>query len=169
MGLPRQITTPIDYQVRLARIGDIGAIQTTARASWTAAYAAILAPPTLAGYLARGYGAPALQATLRARKSTFLVAVRGASVLGFCHFGERGRGSEVFQLYVHPRLWSRGIGRRLLSHAEMRFQVAGARRYGLTVLKGNEQALLFYADYGFERDRKRDSRDEWHLVKTLGP
>ena len=128
MGLPRPTTRPLDYGVRPARPGDIGAIQATARSSWTAAYGATMAPETLARHLARGYGTPTLQATLRARNSTFLVAVRGAAVLGFCHFGERGHGSEVFQLYVHPRRWSRGIGRRLLSHAEMRFRVAGARR-----------------------------------------
>ena len=89
MGLPQQITTPADYRVRPARVRDIGAIQSTARASWTAAYGAIQTPETLAGYLAKVCGTPALRATLRSRKSTFLVAVRGESVLGFCHFGER--------------------------------------------------------------------------------
>ena len=56
MGLPRQATTPLDYRVRPGRLGDIPAIQATARSSWTAAYGPTMAPEVLASYLDRGNG-----------------------------------------------------------------------------------------------------------------
>lgn len=169
MNHPRQMARGLDYEVRPARAADLAAIQTVARRSWHKAYARVFATRVIKNFLAHSYGAANLRAELANRRATFLVAWRRGRVLGFCHFGERGGGPELFRLYIDPDFWGRGIGRRLISHAEMRFLVVGARRYFLTVHRRNTRAILFYIAMGFTHDRGRDHRDEWYMAKVLRP
>jgi len=159
----------LDYEVRPARAADLAAIQTVARRSWHKAYARVFANRVIKNFVAHSYGAANLRAALANRRATFLVAWRRGRILGFCHFGERGGGPEMFQLYIDPDFWGRGIGRRLISHAEMRFLVVGAPRYFLTVHRRNTRAILFYIAMGFTHDRDRDHRDEWYMAKVLRP
>lgn len=161
------ISRPLAYVVRPARQDDIEAIQKTANESWRKAYRSVLSSAEIDSYLARSYARATLTSALRRRGETFLVAVRNSQVLGFCHFGERGRGAEMFQLYVAPSHWGRGIGRRLVSHAEMQFMSLGFARYCLTVHRRNARAILFYTQLGFEHLARKDRGPEWYLVKTL--
>jgi len=156
-----------DLKVRLAQVGDIHAIQLTAAESWRAAYSHIFAPGFIAGFLNSAYAASALRAAITGSRSTFLVAERAGDIAGFAQYGDRGRGAELFRLYVHPRVWRHGIGRRLLSHVEMQFLVLGAARYYCTVHKHNDIGKLFYLKNGFSHIAARDSRDEWYMRKTL--
>ncbi len=162
------IAKPLDVTVRPARSDDIAAIRAVARASWHAAYGEIFSKRAIGAYLANAYGRRSLHLAMTRSDSTFLVATRRGRVVGLCHFGDRGNGPEVFQLYVDPRFWGRGVGRRLLSHAEMQFLVLGARGYFLTVHRKNIKGLLFYQHLGFTRARAGDRHDEWCLVKRLG-
>ena len=169
MTFPRQVSRGLDFDVRPARPADLTAIQAVARRSWHKAYARIFATREINAFVANAYGGPNLRAALANPRTTFLVAARRGRILGFCHFGQRGGGAEVFQLYIDPDFWSRGIGRRLLSHAEMRFLVVGARRYFLTVQRRNARAIMFYLGLGFVHDRSRDSGQEWYMYKLLTP
>lgn len=161
------VSPPLDYLVRLARAGDIDAIQKTAQESWFKTYDSILPRFEIETYLARSYARSALTTTLKKTGETFLVAIHDDQVLGFCHFGERGRGAEIFQLYVAPDSWGRGIGRRLVSHVEMHFMSLGFARYGLTVHRRNARAILFYDRLGFEHVAEKDQGPEWAFVKPL--
>ena len=82
-------------------------------------------------------------------------------VLGFCEFGDRGAGPELFRLYIHPRVW----GRRLLSHAEMQLATSGGRHYFVTVHNGNERRKSFFVKQGFVHNVSRDSGDECYMGK----
>jgi len=161
------LKVPLDYDIRPGSGGDIAGIQAVARASWHSAYADVFAAESIDAFLASAYSRVSLRAGLSNRSATFLVAVREGRVLGFCQFGDRGGGPELFRLYVHPRAWGRGIGRRLISHAEMHLQALGAIRYFLTVHSANKRAVLFYAKQGFVREPQRDRDQEWYLVKAL--
>jgi len=165
--MTRQLDRSLACDVRPAKAGDIAEIQATAHASWHQAYASLLATERIDRFLAASYGKVSLQAALRSRRSTFLIATQDGSAAGFCQFGDRGNGPELFRLYVHPQRWRQGIGRRLLSHVEMQFLVSGVRRYGLTVYRGNLRAMLFYMKHGFERQPSRDNEQEWYLRKLL--
>lgn len=156
-----------DVRIRTARVDDITAIQAAASESWRAAYGHIFAPGFIAGFLNSAYSTSALRAAVAGRRSTFLVAETGGDIKGFAQFGERGRGPELFRLYVHPRHWRRGIGRRLLSHVEMQFLVLGAARYFCTVHKDNVIGRNFYLSQGFAHVGERDTRDEWCMRKAL--
>ncbi len=158
---------PLNYVVRPGRRGDIAGIQEVARASWHSAYQKIFSQESMDSFLASAYSRVSLRAGLGNRRATFLVAALEGRVLAFCQFGYRGAGPELFRLYVHPRTWGRGVGRRLLSHVEMQLAACGARRYFITVHDRNERGIVFYAKQGFAHDASRDRDEEWYMVKVL--
>jgi len=158
---------PLHYTVRPGQRGDIAGIQEVARASWHGAYHEIFSKESMDSFLASAYSRVSLRASLANHRATFIVAVLDGRVLGFCQFGDRGAGPELFRLYIHPRVWGRGVGRRLLSHAEMQLAACGGRRYFVTVHNRNERAKGFYAKQGFVHDASRDSDEEWYMAKLL--
>lgn len=164
-----KLENPLDYAVRPGRRGDIAGIQAVARASWHGAYREMFSPESIDAFLASAYGRVSLRAAIGNRRATFLVAVDDGRVLGFCQFGDRGAGPELFRLYVDPRCWGCGVGRRLLSHVEMQLRACGVRRYFLTVHRRNERGILFYAKQGFAHDAARDQGEEWVMIKELPP
>ena len=133
----------LHYTVRPGQRGDIAGIQEVARASWHGAHHEIFSKDAMDLFLASVYSRVSLRASLANRCATFLVAVFDGRVLGFCEFGDRGAGPELFRLYIHPRVWGRGVGRRLLSHAEMQLATCGGRHYFVTVHNGNERRKSF--------------------------
>ncbi len=157
----------LHYTVRPGQRGDIAGIQEVARASWHGAHHEIFSKDAMDLFLASVYSRVSLRTSLANRCATFLVAVFDGRVLGFCEFGDRGAGPELFRLYIHPRVWGRGVGRRLLSHAEMLLTTCGGRHYFVTVHNGNERRKSFYAKQGFVHNISRDSADEWYMAKLL--
>jgi ribosomal protein S18 acetylase RimI-like enzyme len=59
---------------------------------------------------------------------------------------------EVYAIYVHPRQWSRGIGRRLFSHATERLAAHGFSTAMLWVLESNVRSRRFYEIAGWRVD-----------------
>ena len=168
MTQPDNIQLPLSYQIRPGRGGDIAGIQAAARASWHAAYGEIFSADSIDAFLASAYSRISLRAALANRRSTFLVALHDGRVLGYSQFGDRGAGPEMFRLYVDPRWWGQGIGRRLLSHAEMQFGALGVKRYFLTLHRRNDRAKQFYTSHGFVHHEPRDRDDELFMIKVLG-
>jgi ribosomal protein S18 acetylase RimI-like enzyme len=77
----------------------------------------------------------------------FLVAHRGASLVGFLEYDELGDEPELHRLYVHPDQKGSGIGTALLRalHERLPLDV----RYRVTVSAKNMPALRFYERHGF--------------------
>ena len=87
-----------------------------------------------------------------------LVVERDASVIGFASVGpsrdpdaDEAVG-EVYAIYVVPKEWSRGVGRRLLSEAAEAMRVAGFREAMLWVLDDNPRARRAYEAAGWTLD-----------------
>ena len=71
-------------------------------------------------------------------------------VLGATHpLVPRGDVAELTRLYVQAPFLRRGIGRRLLAHAETLASAEGASTLWLTAWIGNARALAFYASQGY--------------------
>jgi len=68
------------------------------------------------------------------------VAVEGEDVIGFLAL----LGNEVGALFVHPKSWGQGIGRKLLDKA---VQLRGTLT--VDVFEANEIGRAFYTRYGF--------------------
>lgn len=90
--------------------------------------------------------------------STVLVAERGASAIGFASVGRSrdddadARVGELYAMYVVPQEWDRGVGRRLLSHAETALRLEGFREATLWVLDDNPRARRVYEAAGWALD-----------------
>jgi ribosomal protein S18 acetylase RimI-like enzyme len=62
-----------------------------------------------------------------------------------------GDAAELTRLYVQSPFLRRGIGRRLLAHAEATASAAGTATLWLTAWVGNARALALYASQGYEQ------------------
>lgn len=86
-----------------------------------------------------------------------VVAELDDRIVGWASFGGgrdadfRDRG-EIAGLYAHPDVWSQGVGRALIRHAEDELRTSGWSRAYLWVLKGNERAIGFYRAHGWTAD-----------------
>ncbi|MBN2171227.1 MAG: GNAT family N-acetyltransferase [Candidatus Krumholzibacteriota bacterium] len=73
--------------------------------------------------------------------------------LGACRDEDAGpETGEIFGIYIAPRAWRRGHGRRLCAAALARLRAAGFTAITLWVLRGNAQAIAFYEAMGFAAD-----------------
>jgi ribosomal protein S18 acetylase RimI-like enzyme len=59
---------------------------------------------------------------------------------------------EVYAIYVSPDCWDRGVGRKLLAHAEKDLIDLGYGEAVLWVLAGNQRARAFYERAGWHSD-----------------
>jgi dipeptidase E len=83
------------------------------------------------------------------------VAGEGDGVCGFvwARPGEVGEAEhEVVALYTHPRVWGRGIGRRLLDHGLDVLRASGARDAVLWTEERNHRARRIYERDGWVTD-----------------
>jgi ribosomal protein S18 acetylase RimI-like enzyme len=88
--------------------------------------------------------------------STF-VADGAGGVLGYVVVGpsrDRRSEGEVYALYADPAVWSTGVGRALLAHAQEHLALRYARAT-LWVLEENARARRFYERCGWAADGAR--------------
>ena len=139
-------------------------------AAWRAAYEGLL-PPEFLVSLSVESRALAWRRVLEERGSELLLARSDIDVMGFVSFGRSrdddappGRG-EIWSIYLHPRYWSSGVGRALWMAADKRLSQLGFSSVSLWVIIGNERAMRFYANAGFEVESGSDKRLQ--IAKTL--
>jgi len=114
--------------------------------------------PDLAREAFAEYSAQAFAARLVEPARSFLLAERGAGLLGFAESLLAPRpapagaivGAELVRLYVQPAFQSQGIGKDLLRAAEQSVASRGLRVLWLTAWEGNHRAARFYAANGYE-------------------
>ena len=144
--------------VRDAEPGDARSIAEVHVASWRAAYAGLLPQAVLDG----------LSAAQRARHwhavlgpsspQRVVVAAHGDHLVGFAHVGpahDADTGPATGQLhtiYLDPRWWGRGIGRRVHDAGLDRLADLGHDRAVLWMLSTNARAGRFYGRCGWSRD-----------------
>ena len=96
-------------------------------------------------------------------KRSFMLAVRGDAVLGFCRFSaapdkaDRAESAvpagtlngRLHSLYIDPGALGQSIGHTLMNHALSTFAAWGCERATLWVLEGNSRAISFYERQGW--------------------
>jgi ribosomal protein S18 acetylase RimI-like enzyme len=86
------------------------------------------------------------------------VAESDGFLVGFVSFGSAHNGDddrrtgEIYSLYVHPGIWSRGIGTDLMEHAVADLRSHGYTNATLWVLAANRRARSFYERFGWMSD-----------------
>lgn len=96
-------------------------------------------------------------------KRSFMLAVRGDAVLGFCRFSAAPDKADcaeravpggamvgrLHSLYIDPDALGQSIGHTLMNHALSTFAAWGCERATLWVLEGNSRAISFYKRQGW--------------------
>ena len=104
-----------------------------------------------------------VQGSSDGEKRSFMLAVRGDAVLGFCRFSaapnkidraERAvpggtMNGRLHSLYIDPDSLGQSIGHTLMNHALSTFAAWGCERATLWVLEGNSRAISFYERQGW--------------------
>jgi GNAT superfamily N-acetyltransferase len=156
--------------IRDAGLEDWEALARVRALSWRSAYDGLLPPETIAA--ATGPDGAARQRAFIAEdpaRRALLAEDAGEAVGMAVHGPDReDRGdAELYVLYVIPRAWSRGVGRRLMDRVVEDVRTAGHSRLALWVLEGNERARRFYERYGFAVADQKISERHGHVTYEL--
>lgn len=163
-------------RLRPATVADAAAIAEIHVRAWQTAFRGIVSDERLdAMRVERGVGrfrrklAPAASGGQR-----FLVAESGDTVLGFVGFGttrdedvDSDRVGEVHGLYVHPKHWRRGVGRRLLHAAIDELAADGFESTTLWTLADSEASRAFYEAQGWRTDGVVVAWEDWEGVPLV--
>jgi GNAT superfamily N-acetyltransferase len=120
--------------------------------SWQAAYAGLM-PADFLGRLSAEARA-AVWARILGDGGRVLV-VEAPEPVGFAAFGPRRDEpdqGELYAIYLHPEVWSRGLGRLLHDRVLAELAGNGWPQAVLWVLSTNERAKTFYAREGWVPD-----------------
>jgi len=113
--------------------------------------------PSLAREAEQQFSIAALQAELERAGSRIVLAEQAEHLIAFAQLsvgtghelvGEAA-ATELARLYVQALFQRRGVGRRLLAHAETLARAAGSATLWLTAWVGNAPALAFYRRQGY--------------------
>lgn len=146
-----------EVEFRIAKKADALCVGVLAIQVFLDTYAKDGIRPDLAREVLTNYSPEAFSRRLEDPDSTFVIAERDCRALGFCEVARSRQcpvayavGTvELVRLYVQPSSKRLGLGRTLMSRAEMLATEAGADSLWLTVWTENAQALAFYRALGY--------------------
>ena len=159
--------------VRRAVPADARAIAEVHVRSWQAGYRGLM-PDQLLDGLSADDREPAWReaAAGQAGSGALFVADHDGALIGFCAVAEPTRDedqpagvAEIGAIYIDPDAWRIGAGTALLGTALDHLRAQRWREVTLWVLEGNQQALDFYAAFGFTPD---GTRKPYHGSGTIG-
>ena len=101
-----------------------------------------------------GHNAPqfVIDKKLAAGDGLFFVAEAGTKVVGSIIAGYDGRRGWIYSLAVLPEHRRRGLGSRLMRHAEERLKLLGCPKINLQIMQGNEAVEAFYRKLGYQTE-----------------
>jgi len=152
------------FSLRAATVAEADAIARVHEASRNAAYRGNL-PPEILHVMSMEERVSRWRAWLAARDAVTLVAVRDATIVGFCTLGPSSDDDddpdlvgEMPTLYVHPDHWRQGIGRALCKAIIGLARDRGYTTLTLWTMESNHAARVFYESLGFRADgaKKKD-------------
>ncbi len=142
-------------------------------ASWRSAFRGLLPAEYLDG-LSLDERTATWQARLIEPGNHVIVTEDTEGVCGFCSYGycrdadvDCGQIGEIRTLYIHPRAWRGGRGRRLCERALAALCAAGFRAVTLWVARGNPNAQAFYRTLGFADDGGRKTMEAGAVIEHL--
>jgi ribosomal protein S18 acetylase RimI-like enzyme len=82
------------------------------------------------------------------------VAQAEGKIVGSIMAGYDGHRGWIYSLAVLPEYRRRGLGSRLVRHAEQQLRALGCPKINLQILKENEAVESFYRKLGYEREQR---------------
>ena len=107
-----------------------------------------------------GYGAAhnaphlAIDKKLAVADGLFFVAEAGGKVVGSIMAGYDGHRGWIYSLAVLPDYRRRGLGSRLMRHAEERLKLLGCPKINLQIMQGNQKVEAFYRKLGYQIEQR---------------
>jgi ribosomal protein S18 acetylase RimI-like enzyme len=149
----------MSFNVRVATLDDISAIQHVARSTWRATYAGLITGQNIERFVNSAYSDDSLQGTLERLGGGLLVAQVEREVIGYAMLGSADEyRAELYAIYVLPGCHGHGIGWALWNAAAARAVAIGCRTLELWVLDSNQRARRFYERQGAVVTGIRDFR-----------
>jgi len=144
--------------IRRAELSDAQGIAQVIVAAWRAAYRGLLPDEALDRLSVADYERRWSERIAEPWGPLF-VAEQEDEIVGIVACGssqdedvDRERVGEIYVIYVHTEHWRQGVGTALLDQALDRLHRDGFGEAILWVLRGNQQAIVFYEGAGFEAD-----------------
>jgi ribosomal protein S18 acetylase RimI-like enzyme len=160
--------TRSDIEVSRAEVTDLSSVEMIARTTWPVAYAGIIPDDIQRRLLDRWYSAESLRAALVAPGSTFLVAKRSGTVVGFAQYMRRSVESvELTRIYVLPEKQRSGIGACLLDAALPELAGENLGRLTVSVEHDNVSGRRFYEKMGFAEPRELTQDVQGYALKLV--
>ena len=145
--------------IRRARAGDVPAIAAIHVAASQLAYRGLMPDAYLEAFTVERREADWRRFLAAPGSDVFVDEDEGSGQLtGWINVGtSRDRDAsagtgELWAIYIDPRTWSQGVGKRLWAHGRAHLAGQGYRRVTLWVLEGNARAIRFYLRAGFAPD-----------------
>jgi ribosomal protein S18 acetylase RimI-like enzyme len=91
---------------------------------------------------------------LAVKDDLFFVAIADKTVIGTLMAGYDGHRGWIYSVAVSPSHRRRGIGSRLVSHAEQALARNGCVKINLQIVEDNESVSAFYASLGFSIENR---------------
>lgn len=138
-------------QVIRAAEADLPAISKLAGVIWRACYPGIITHAQIDFMLARMYAPDVMRDEIRSQGIRYDCLFVDGKLAGFASYGPTSEPGvmKLHKLYLLPELHGRGLGSRLLQHAEREVRRLGARRLILSVNKRNAKAIAAYQRNNF--------------------
>lgn len=150
--------------IRATTLDDISIIQQIAKVSWNDTYKNLIPNDIQSLFLEKAYSPMML--VKRIEKTIFLVAEYEGKPIGFANFTyvDEDGDAELTAIYILPEYKQLGFGKQLLL-AGLNEMPAG-RQLFVYVESKNENARIFYENFGFECLEEFDEYFEGHPLST---
>ena len=139
-------TQPNQTKIIRATEAGLPAISELAGVIWRACYPGIITMEQIDYMLARMYALDVLRDEIRSQGIRYDRLLLDGKLAGFASYGPTSEPGvmKLHKLYLLPELHGRGLGSRLLQHAELEVRRLDGRRLILSVNKRNAKAIATY-------------------------
>jgi ribosomal protein S18 acetylase RimI-like enzyme len=93
-----------------------------------------------------------IERKMKVNPEWFLVGEVDGEIVSTCMVGYEGHRGWINYLAVRPDLQKRGLGKKIMEHAEKTLQDAGCAKINLQIRSGNKAVIRFYESIGYGED-----------------
>ena len=146
------------FSIRAASRSDAAGVASVHVAAWQWAYRGIMPDELLDGLQPERRQAM-WESTIGRDGHAVFVAEGGGEIVGFCHAARHTDDDlgELYAIYLLQNVTRRGVGRRLMQHAEAALTDLGCHEAVLWVATANTPTRRFYEAGGWHDDGAEDT------------